>query len=784
MSSENYLHILSTSRAIREKKAFYIKQNSFLPKMLTVFDFESKAITLGNSILIDNMQRVLYLKEATNFSNFRLIKKDLNLVKFYTNAEDFFRFFEEVSAEGVKIEELYLADMYAEFDKDLELLAKSLENYRELLKQHSLNDKIFIPTEYKLNESFINSFDGFVLELEGYLTKFELELFSEIAKLKPFLIHLKTTPFNQKIVDSFRDLNIDLPDNSVVKFDLNSKKIIETKIEPISIDCEVIEVGEHLEQIAVAFAKIEEFVCSGINPENIALIVPDESIVPAIRAFDRLNNLNFAMGRSYREYKSYKFLEQINKFLSGDDIAKEFLTHNKFDVKKLPSSSLMKVEEFFTTLKELELPLYRSEDLLKALDKLNLLQTFYDFNRAFKDREFDFKSWLFLWLNEIKEHSIDDTNGGKVTVMGLLESRGISFEAVVIIDFNDGIVPAISNKDRFLNSAVRANAKLPTKSDRENLQKHYYARVLERAKTSAVIYSSSDNMQPSKFLYELGLGENISRYKTPLNLMFNIDSSYKTDAHLNDVEVEFNARATTWSAHKLKTFLECRRKFYYRYIKKIEQARDDEINEGRILHDIISKVITPKSKFVSVEELEKALMIEIDSYSKDNAELLYKKPLWSNILDGFVKNQIEHFKKGYEVVGCEFSLNGEIAGLKFIGRVDRMDSKDGFNLVIDYKSGSIAKSNAKDSEKIDDFQMSVYSKLLDKPAGSIDFMFIEILNGGKESYLEKPEEKETKLLEHIEYLKSIKSFKAERCEDLQKCRYCPYQLLCHRGEYL
>ena len=784
MISENYLHILSTSRAIRAKRELFLKQNSLLPKMLTVSDFEAKAITLGSSSLIDKMQRALYLKEATNFSDFKLIQKDLNLVKFYTNAEDFFRFFEEVSAEGVEIHSLYLADMYAEFDRDLQLLEKTLNNYKELLEQQGLNDRIFIPKEYKVNQEFIKSFDGFILELEGYLTKFELELFTQISKLKPFIIRLKTTPFNQKITDSFEELGIDLPSNSLVEFDLNSKKIISVKPEPISINCEVVEVGEHLEQIAVAFAKIEELVQAGISPENIALIVPDESIVPAVRAFDRLNNLNFAMGRSYREYKSYKFLEQINKFLSGDDIAKEFLTHNKFDVKKLPTANPMKVEDFFAILKELELPLYRSEDLLKALDKLSLLQTFYDFNRAFKTKEFDFKSWLFLWLNEIKEHTIDDTNGGKVTVMGLLESRGISFEGVVIIDFNDGVVPAISNKDRFLNSTVRANAKLPTKSDRENLQKHYYTRVLERAKTSAIIYSSSDNMQPSKFLYELGVADKVNRYKTPLNLIFDLNSEYKTFAHLDDIEVEFNAKASTWSAHKLKTFLECKRKFYYRYIKKIEESKDDELNEGRILHDIIAKVITPNSKFADTKELQKALMMQIDAYNKEHTELLYKKPLWARALEGFVKNQIEHFKKGYRVEGCEFSLSGEIAGLKFVGRIDRMDSKDGFNLVIDYKSGSIAKANSKDSEKLEDFQMSVYSKLLDRPANSIDFMFVEILNSGKESYLEKPEEKEAKLLEHIEYLKTIKTFKAERCEELQKCRYCPYQLLCHRGEYL
>ncbi len=51
--------------------------------------------------------------------------------------------------------------------------------------------------------------------------------------------------------------------------------------------------------------------------------------------------------------------------------------------------------------------------------------------------------------------------------MGVLETRGVSFRGVVIVDFNEGIVPASSSKDMFLNSAVRAFAGLHTRNDRE-----------------------------------------------------------------------------------------------------------------------------------------------------------------------------------------------------------------------------------------------------------------------------------------------------------------------------
>ena len=123
-----------------------------------------------------------------------------------------------------------------------------------------------------------------------------------------------------------------------------------------------------------------------------------------------------------------------------------------------------------------------------------------------------------------------------------------------------------------------------------------------------------------------------------------------------------------------------------------------------------------------------------------------------------------------------------INGLEFTGYIDRIDKKDEQYLVIDYKSGKV--TNPKDAEKLTDFQMSIYQKLLDKPSSKIDFAYIKILEDGKLEYLIEQEAKEQKLLEHIEYIKSLESIVPTRCESLQNCRYCPYQLLCHRGEYL
>jgi len=778
----NFLQIYPTSRAIRAKKQELANCNSFLPKMVTIADFESRAVVV-DSRFVDSMQRALFLKEASDFSEFKELKVDSSLVKFYSQADDFFKFFQEISYEGVEIDELYIADSYAEFDRDLNVLKRLLERYRDILDKNGFTDKIFLPKEYRLNIDYLKGFEGFYLELDGFLTNYELELFSKIADFAPFIIKIRTNEFNKKMQNSFLKLGIELENNCEIEFNLSTKDIISKKRRALNIDSEVIKCSEHLEQIAIAFAKVEQMVQAGIDASKIALVVPDESIAPVIKSFDRLNNYNLAMGISFKSHFSYILLKQIQECLKGSKLAKEFLTRAQFELPKLESiKSEVDAEGFFALLDELKIPLFSGESIDKELDRVNLLQKVFKFKKVFKTFNFAFKDWLFLWLNELSSHTIDDVGGGKVTILGVLETRGSSYDGVVILDFNDGVVPSISNKDRFLNSTVRANAKLPTKSDRENLQKNYYATLLERAKKSAIIYQENSDTGASKFLDELEL-QAIKEYIAPVDIFYNQSYSYNKIAHTKDEVVEFNAKDITWSSSRLKTFLECKRKFYYRYYKKLQEPKSDEINDGLVLHRVLSKVIKKGSSFSSEEELKKSFLIELERESQ-TLEMLYKKPLWSMLLDNFFKEQIEHFNSGWQVDSCEFFIEGEIEGLKFNGRVDRLDKKDEQYLVVDYKSGSTKAINSKNSDNLVDFQMNIYDKLLLKPNSKIDFAYVEILNSGKIEYLKAKDEKEQKLLEHIEYLKTLKSYEATRCENLQLCRNCAYRLLCHRGEFL
>ncbi len=786
------LLIFSTARAIRRKLQEYKEKDGFIPKMMRVDEFESKVAVVPNLSLINPTQRVFFLKEASEFDEFERLKSQRDLVKFFSQSDDFFRFFEELSWEMVEIETLLLADSYAEFEEHIDILMQLKSNYQKILESNGFTDKMFIPQSYRINEAFIDAFDSFEVYIDGYLSRFELKLLQEVAKKREVIGHIRTSKYNQKMQERFSDIGLKLPKNSEVVFNLSTKKIVNSYHRPLKIDAKVYTLQSRFEQIATIFGEVEEMVRDGISPENIAVILPDESFVSSFAIYDRWNNYNFAMGFSFSHTLIYRKLKAVSNYQKGGENIDE-LKFFGIDFKTLaPLSSKKRIDirEFFDSLSSLSIEgLICSEDeALKSIKQnskgSNLALKYLHFIRLFGELRLSFKEWLYLWLREIETIRVDDTTGGRVTVMGVLETRGVDFEGVVICDFNEGIVPAISTKDRFLNSTVRKFAKLPTKEDRDSLQRHYYTSLMERAKKVVITYSKSDNSIASKFLYELNLPKP-QEIKAPLEFLY---SPRTTPLVIKNPIVEnFKAKNIEWSATKLESWLTCKRKFYYQYIQKIEPQKSDKINSGAILHSTLKRVFEDRSHFLSIEEFRDRVEYELtngyDSY--DSRLFNYYKKLWLELMDNFFAKQIRHFESGWRVVECENSVSGDIEGIRFKGSVDRIDQKGGEFFAIDYKTSEI--KNPKKEEAIllmSKFQMNIYNILLNRDFNITGLFFVELFKNGNFQAVNEIERKNELLFNHIEHLKTIDGFEATKCDDLRNCSFCQYRIICERGEFI
>jgi inactivated superfamily I helicase len=91
-------------------------------------------------------------------------------------------------------------------------------------------------------------------------------------------------------------------------------------------------------------------------------------------------------------------------------------------------------------------------------------------------------------------------------IMGLLETRGLDFENVIMLSVNEGILPKGKTENSLILYNVKKHFKLPTYEQKDSVYAYHFFRLLQRAKNVFLIYNndSSDSLaEKSRFINQL-----------------------------------------------------------------------------------------------------------------------------------------------------------------------------------------------------------------------------------------------------------------------------------------
>jgi RecB family exonuclease len=779
---QKQLSVLPSSRSIRQRILASKNSNAFLDPCITVGEFLNRLLYIPDLIHIDNDRRNLLLLEASEFKNFSALKIERNFFTFTQNSSYIFRFLEELSGEEVSIDTIEMSDTYGDYEEHLNVLHELYKRYESIAYREGVIDPIFLKKSYTLNTEYLTRFDKVLFVLEGYLTNFEFHLLLSCAKITLLELEYHSTRYNNKMSEKLRALGFDIQEGYHYVLNLTEMSVGEKTPTQSNHRITCKQFVQRLEQVAFIKEQVYLMHKEGIDLDQIVVIVPDESFAQQIRLFDQESNFNFAMGRAFSETALYEKLQATLQLLDATTI------ENSARVNRLGAElfELLRTcyhegyapkhfDDFITLWRHneedqrinalIDQELYRFESLQTHLAALSMKQV------------------LHLFLQRIRVLSIDDVGGGKITVMGLLESRGVRFEGVIIVDFNEGYVPRSSEKDLFLNSGIRKKSGLPTQKDREALQKHYYHLLITRAKNVAISYVESDDAIPSRFLTQLGIekGET-AQSDAYAALIFNKGLEPKLTC--KEIVAPFDFTSMQLSATGLKSFLTCKRQFYYRYVAKIKNHEipkelPQEWEIGNLLHETLNRVYTQNSRFDTLEALEYAMDASFEAMHESNPLIRYQIKLWKKRLHDFYDNEMRRFEQGYVVERCEESLTCKHQGLTLYGKIDRIDRCDNRLEVLDYKSGSYTLYNAKNVEDATDFQLEFYY-LLASTLGEVSGCGYYDLKSGlvvPEAFMQ---EKLQLLASHLETIQMTKTFNFERCEDHLTCTYCEYAIICLR----
>ncbi|WP_108061702.1 PD-(D/E)XK nuclease family protein [Poseidonibacter lekithochrous] len=783
------LFVFPTSRSIRSFINEQKSNSTLLPFTLTIDELFKKSIILENKKYIDEEERFLFLKESIKSIDVSKLGISDNFTKFLKQNEYIYRFFLELASEKVDINDIKIADTYDYYYEHLEILSSIKDNYIKKLNENNCVDRLNIHEHFKINEKFLNKFSSIDLVFEGYFTKVEFDIIHAISNVIDLNIEFHSNEYNQKSIDVFRDLfDEDFELNKKYKISLKSKKILEVSeiINKVN-SLEIKGFTSRINQIAYIKSSITKCVQDGIDPSTIALILPDESFASQLQLFDNEKYFNYAMGKDIKNYRLYEVAYSIHSYLNEHEIKNEknleYLKIDKIFIEKNIKVKWNKIctKEIFTFVCDFVRSCENNAEILEKYDeiiyKLNILL-------FSSNNEILLKDIYKIFLLRISEIKLDDVNAGKVTVLGLLETRAVNFETIIICDFNENFIPKKSIKDKFLSTKIKQMTKLPTSFDRELLQKYYYKRLIESSKNIFISYVNSDSNQISRFANELfpkSIDEKIydNYYRHILYNNHNI-------SHFDENIIQrVDLTKITWSASSLKIFLQCKRKFYLQYILKLKEhtisLKPKAFELGDIVHSILEDYykIDENSDDLTYERIERLFT----KYTTSNPFLLLDLEIWKKKLYEFYLYDLKRLENR-KIIGLERSFDIEFEGFKLKGIIDRVDQQDDTYEVLDYKTSSALKVDTlKNYEKSSDFQLEFYYLAMSEiyKTDKVNVYYYDLHNTKliEEIALDKKLELLVEVFNSLKEM-SNKEISFNKCEDKAVCNFCIYNTICDR----
>ena len=181
-----------------------------------------------------------------------------------------------------------------------------------------------------------------------------------------------------------------------------------------------------------------------------------------------------------------------------------------------------------------------------------------------------------------------------VQIMGVLETRNIDFDNVLLLSCNEGNMPKGVNDSSFIPYSIRKAHGLTTIDNKVAIYSYYFHRLLQRAGDITIAYNNStDNGhtgEMSRFMLQLLVesGQKIEHYSLtaknqPSPLM--PKAIEKDETALSKLE-----EMSRLSPSAINTYIRCKLAFYYQYIAHIKEPDSDpETIDNRMFGNIFHR---------------------------------------------------------------------------------------------------------------------------------------------------------------------------------------------------
>jgi hypothetical protein len=437
---------------------------------------------------------------------------------------------------------------------------------------------------------------------------------------------------------------------------------------------------------------------------------------------ESLQKISSAIKKSNRIFLT---VEDLKNMISVEDAETLFVLFSLFNFSENCNEIIKQCGELIHQLKDFvegveKEYLFR---FFKVFQQLELLNTKYNHITDLKT--------LTVFYNQILQNEKLSFQGEPLQglqLMGMLETRVLDFDTVIITSVNEGILPGGKNDHSFIPFDVKKHFGLPTYQEKDAIFSYHFQRLLQRAKKVYLIYNTETD--------GYGSGEK-SRFLTKLEIQNPTILKNTVSPIVQQIEVPLiEIKKTTEVLEKLKevctygispsalaTYIYNPIQFYEQKILKIKE--NEEVEEtiaantmGTVIHEVLYQMYLPfEGKFINSATID-AFLKQLDALLIHNFKIVYKKgaiksgknklifEVCKNYIQRFLKLEKAELQKGSElkIIALEqkletiITIEGIDFPIKIKGTVDRIDALNGTTRIIDYKTGKVVSSNLKLSD--------------------------------------------------------------------------------------
>jgi len=309
-------------------------------------------------------------------------------------------------------------------------------------------------------------------------------------------------------------------------------------------------------------------------------------------------------------------------------------------------------------------------------------------------------------------------------IMGMLESRNLDFETVIITSVNEGILPSGKSNNSFIPYDVKREFGLPTYKEKDAVYAYHFYRLLQRARNIYICYNTEPDAleggEPSRFISQLRndalLAPQIENHIAAPEVgpgrypLLEVPKNEALLARLRELA------ESGFSPTSLGRYIQDPMEFYRKNVLGIPDS--DELEEtvaantfGIVLHQALEDLYSPLvGQELNPDILRRAQKEAPGLVLKAFEELYLKgnKPRGRNLIAMQVLNQyVELFleqeiaaaqRQTIRILGVEQRLKFPlpVPGLDFPvylkGTIDRVEEVNGLLRIVDYKTGLVQPS--------------------------------------------------------------------------------------------